>query len=98
MEPDLGGGIQASRVSFLISYVTKHYEQHISTVSIVIRCSLGNEEPSGKYERWEDPIHSNRKSSGVGGNRLFVSEELAITSSGRELELLLPSHVSRADD
>jgi hypothetical protein len=32
--------------------------------------ALENEEPSGKYKRWEDPIHSNRKSSGAGGNRL----------------------------
>jgi hypothetical protein len=29
--------------------------------------------------------------------RLFVSGELAITSSGRDLELLLPRHVLRAD-
>jgi len=28
---------------------------------------------------------------------LFVSGELAITSSGRVLELLLPGYVSRAD-
>ena len=33
----------------------------------------------------------------MGGGGLFVSGELAITSSGRDLELLLPRHVLGAD-